>query len=81
MVQRGIDQHFVYRVEGDKVAVVPVKVLYQDSNLNVISGVAVNDTLVADGQSRLRPGARVEVLTALPAAPVGDDVAGSGAQP
>ena len=81
VVQRGIDQHFVYRVEDDKVAVVPVKVLYQDSNLNVISGVAVNDTLVADGQSRLRPGARVEVLAAPPAAPVGDDVAGSGVQP
>ncbi len=62
-------------------AVVRVKVLYQDSNLNVISGVAVNDTLVADGQSRLRPGARVEVLAAPPAAPVGDDVAGSGVQP
>ncbi|NER60922.1 efflux RND transporter periplasmic adaptor subunit [Pseudomonas sp. MAFF212428] len=78
VVQRGIEQPFVYRVEGDKVASVPVKVLYQDSTLNVISGVAVDDTLVADGQSRLKPGARVEVL---PAPPVADEVARTGAQP
>lgn len=78
VVQRGIEQPFVYRVEGDKVASVPVKVLYQDSTLNVISGVAVDDTLVADGQSRLKPGARVEVL---PAPTVADEVARTGAQP
>ena len=77
VVQRGIDQHFVYRVEGSTVSVVPVKVLYQDSSLNVISGVALNDTLVADGQSRLKPGAQVEVL----AAPASDDLIGSGEQP
>lgn len=77
VVQRGIDQHFVYRVEGSTVSVVPVKVLYQDSSLNVISGVALNDTLVADGQSRLKPGAQVEVL----AAPASDDLVGSGEQP
>lgn len=81
VVQRGIDQHFVYRVEGDTVSVVPVKVLYQDSSLNVISGVALNDTLVADGQSRLKPGAQVEVLAAPASAPADDDLVGSGEQP
>ena len=81
VVQRGIDQHFVYRVEGDTVSVVPVKVLYQDSSLNVISGVAVNDTLVADGQSRLKPGAQVEVLATPASPPADDDLAGSGEQP
>lgn len=61
VVQRGIEQHYVYRVSGDKVESVPVKVLYQDSDLNIISGVSEGDVLVSDGQSRLKPGARVQV--------------------
>lgn len=64
VVQRGIDQHYVYRVKGDKVEVVPVKVEYQDSDLMLISGVNVNDVLVSDGQSRLKDGARIEVVKA-----------------
>lgn len=68
VVRQGVDKHFVYRIEGDKAEAVPVKVLYQDSQLMVISGVQVNDRLVADGQSRLKPGARVEVLEAAPPA-------------
>lgn len=66
VVQRGIDQHYVYRVKGDKVEVVPVKVEYQDSDLMLISGVNVNDVLVSDGQSRLKDGARIEVVKAQP---------------
>ncbi|MDR6714515.1 RND family efflux transporter MFP subunit [Pseudomonas hunanensis] len=62
VVQRGVDGHFVYRLDGDKVTSVPVKVLFQDSTLNIIAGVKAGDTLVLDGQSRLKPGARVEVL-------------------
>lgn len=63
VVQRGVDQYFVYRVTGDKtVEVVPVDVLYQDSDLTLISGPRAGDVLVSDGQSRLRPGARVEVV-------------------
>ncbi|WP_342653561.1 efflux RND transporter periplasmic adaptor subunit [Pseudomonas sp. F3-2] len=62
VVQRGIDQHYVYRVKGDSVEVVPVKVLYQDSDLMLISGVDVNDVLVSDGQSRLKNGAHIEVV-------------------
>jgi hypothetical protein len=54
----------VYRVKGDKVEVVPVKVEYQDSDLMLISGVNVNDVLVSDGQSRLKDGARIEVVKA-----------------
>ncbi|MCU1732996.1 MULTISPECIES: efflux RND transporter periplasmic adaptor subunit [unclassified Pseudomonas] len=68
VVRQGVDQHFVYRISGDKAEAVPVKVLYQDSRLNVISGVDANDRLVADGQSRLKPGATVEVLDTAPAA-------------
>jgi membrane fusion protein, multidrug efflux system len=64
VVQRGIDQHFVYRVKDDKVEVVKVKVLYQDSDLVLISGVNANDELVSDGQSRLKNGAHIEVVKA-----------------
>jgi membrane fusion protein, multidrug efflux system len=64
VVQRGIDQHFVYRVKDDKVEVVPVKVLYQDSDLVLISGVNANDELVSDGQSRLKNGSHIEVVKA-----------------
>ena len=38
------------------------QVVYQDSGLNIISGVEAGDVLVSDGQSRLKAGARVEVL-------------------
>jgi len=64
VVQRGIDQHYVYRVKDDKVEVVPVKVLYQDSNLTLISGVNAGDVLVSDGQSRLKNGTQIEVVKA-----------------
>lgn len=62
VVQRGLDSHFVYRVNGDKVDVVPVQVTYQDSDVNIIKGVQAGDVLVSDGQSRLKAGAQVEVL-------------------
>ncbi|MNW22366.1 hypothetical protein D3C71_2237970 [compost metagenome] len=39
----------------------PVNVVYQDSTLNIIAGVRKGDKLVSDGQSRLKPGATVEV--------------------
>ncbi|MEF9900318.1 MAG: efflux RND transporter periplasmic adaptor subunit [Pseudomonas sp.] len=61
VVQRGIDGHYVYKLVGDKVESVPVTVVYQDSTLNIIAGVGKGDKLVSDGQSRLRPGATVEV--------------------
>jgi len=61
VVQRSLDGHFVYRLDGDKVSAVPVKVVYQDSTLNVIAGVKAGDCLVLDGQSRLKPGSRVEL--------------------
>ena len=69
VVQRGVDGHFVYRLDGDKVTSVPVKVLYQDSELNVIAGVKPGERLVLDGQSRLKPGSRVEVSPDAPPAP------------
>ncbi|UMZ10999.1 efflux RND transporter periplasmic adaptor subunit [Pseudomonas sp. MPFS] len=63
VVQRGLEQHFVYRLKGQQVEAVPVQVLYQDSALNIISGVQASDLLVSDGQSRLKPGSQVQVLS------------------
>jgi RND family efflux transporter MFP subunit len=64
VVQRGAEHHYVYRVKGDSVEIVPVKVLYQDSDLVLISGVEANDVLVSDGQSRLKAGSHIEVVKA-----------------
>lgn len=63
VVQRGLEQHFVYRVKGDKVESVPVEMVYQDSDLHIIKGVNAGDQLVRDGQSRLKPGASIQVLS------------------
>ncbi|MES2872021.1 MAG: efflux RND transporter periplasmic adaptor subunit [Pseudomonadota bacterium] len=63
VVQRGLDNYFVYRIKGDTVETVPVQMVYQDTELNIISGVNRGDILVSDGQSRLKPGIRVEVLS------------------
>ena len=63
VVQRGLDNYFVYRTVGDKVEIVPVRMVYQDTTLNVIRGVNVGDTLVSDGQSRLKPGSAITVLS------------------
>ncbi|WQG58862.1 efflux RND transporter periplasmic adaptor subunit [Pseudomonas sp. RTB3] len=62
VVQRGLDTHFVYRVNAGKVEAVPVQVIYQNSDLNIIKGVQAGDVLVSDGQSRLKAGAQVDVL-------------------
>ncbi|NMZ33196.1 efflux RND transporter periplasmic adaptor subunit [Pseudomonas proteolytica] len=62
VVQRGMDSHFVYRLNGDNVDVVPVQVTYQNSDLTIVTGVQPGDVLVSDGQSRLKAGAQVEVL-------------------
>lgn len=62
VVQRGVNGTYVYRLQGEKVESVPVKVVDQAGERTVIEGVAAGDTLVSDGQSRLKPGTRVEVL-------------------
>ncbi|WP_312491532.1 efflux RND transporter periplasmic adaptor subunit [Pseudomonas cremoris] len=62
VVQRGLDSHFVYRVNGDKVDIVPVQVVYQESERSILKGVQPGDVLVSDGQSRLKAGAQVEIL-------------------
>ena len=66
VVQRGLDQHFVYRVNGDKVETVNVQMVSQGSGQDIIKGVKPGDLLVSDGQSRLKPGSTVQVLTEPP---------------
>lgn len=67
VVQRGLEQHFVYRIKGDKVESVPVQMVYQDSDMQIIKGVNAGDQLVSDGQSRLKPGSSIQVLSEPPA--------------
>lgn len=57
VVQRGLDSHFVYRVNGDKVDVVPVQVTYQDSDVNIIKGVQAGMcwSVTANRDSRQAP--------------------------
>ncbi|WP_235216962.1 efflux RND transporter periplasmic adaptor subunit [Archangium violaceum] len=61
-VQRGLQGAFVFRVDEAKATVVPVTVGYADDELAVVtSGVAPGDTVVSDGQSRLKAGSTVKV--------------------
>jgi len=66
VVQRGLDQHFVYRVKDDKVEAVQVQMVYQGSGQDIIKGVNAGDVLVTDGQSRLKPGSTVQVMSEPP---------------
>jgi multidrug efflux pump subunit AcrA (membrane-fusion protein) len=62
VVLRGLNNHFVYRLNGDVAEVLPVKVVYRDSETVIIEGAQAGDVLISDGQSRLKPGTKVEVL-------------------
>ncbi len=78
-IQQGMEGPFVYRVEDALARAVPVITSYLDDEIAVIaSGVAVGELIVIDGQSRLRPGARVK--PSIPAASskgASGDVAGT----
>ena len=66
-VQRGRDYLYVYRVEGDKVAAARVTLSFENDDIAVIeSGLALGDTVVSEGQSRLKPGDAVSVTRASP---------------
>ncbi|WP_341675358.1 efflux RND transporter periplasmic adaptor subunit [Niveibacterium sp. SC-1] len=59
-VQVGADRQFVYRLGADsKVEAVPVKIVYQTSELAVVDGVAPGGKVVVEGGQNLRPGASV----------------------
>ena len=65
-LQRGLkDASFVWRVRDNVAEMAPVKVRWQDDQRAVIaSGLEAGDTVVVDGQSRLKPKAAVKVLPA-----------------
>ncbi|MGO1068263.1 efflux RND transporter periplasmic adaptor subunit [Lysobacter sp. CA199] len=80
-VQRGLDQNFVYRLDaGDKVALVPVKVQYQNDKIAVVQGLQAGDRVVRDGQSRLKPGMTVAPVAAGGAAEATAAAATAGAR-
>lgn len=62
-LQQGPQGSFVWRVQAGVAKPAPVKVIFSNSNLVVIEGVAEGDQVVTNGQSRLRPGISVEVKT------------------
>lgn len=65
-IQRGPESNFVYRVRDNKAELVPVRITYQNDRSAVIEGeIAAGDTVVTDGQLRLKPGSSVR--TAAPA--------------
>jgi len=57
---------FVWRVEGEQVQPVAVKVLHEDEQRAVVAGLAAGDRIVTDGQSRLRPGVTVRRTEPVP---------------
>ena len=59
-VQRGRDGTFVYRVRDGKADVAPVTIAFENDRVAVIAaGLMAGDSVVTDGQLRLRPGSRV----------------------
>jgi hypothetical protein len=62
-VRGSLDRPTVYRLDGDTVAVVPIKVTYRTAMLEVIEGLQEGDVLVIDGPAALRPGNRVQIVT------------------
>jgi len=60
-VQQGLNSAFVYRIRDSKAEVAPVVITYRDDEIVVVaSGVAPGDSVVVDGQSRLKPGTTVK---------------------
>lgn len=73
-IQQGLDGPFVYRVRDATAEPIQVVTSYLDDEIAVIAtGVVPGDVIVIDGQSRLRPGAKVKPSTMSGK----DDVAGT----
>ena len=71
-IQQGLNGAFVYRVQDAKAQMAPVVTSYLDDEIAVIAeGIAPGDVIVIDGQSRLKPGAKVRTSPAAEAAHVG----------
>jgi len=64
-IGHGLNGPFVFRIHDSKAEVIPVTIAYQDDEIAVVSkGVAARDTLVVDGQSRLKAGTPVKATLA-----------------
>ena len=62
-VRQGLEGPFVFRVTDGKAEVVPVTVGYAtDTDAVITKGVAPGDTIVFDGQSRLKDGVAVRII-------------------
>ena len=73
-LQQGLDTPYVFRIVEGKAEVVPVKPVYQDDQVAAVAeGLAPGDSVVTDGQSRLKAGTKVRV----PEAGGGAGVAGT----
>lgn len=73
-LQQGLDTPYVFRIVDGKAEVVPVRPVYQDDQVAAVSeGLAHGDSVVTDGQSRLKAGTKVRV----PEASGGTGVAGT----
>jgi membrane fusion protein, multidrug efflux system len=61
-IQQGLDSPYVFRIVDGKAEVVQVKPVYQDDQLAAVAeGLAAGDSVVTDGQSRLKPGTKVRI--------------------
>lgn len=62
-VKQGLEGPFVFRVTDGKAEVVPVTVGYTtDTEAVITKGIAPGETVVSDGQSRLKDGAAVKIV-------------------
>jgi RND family efflux transporter MFP subunit len=66
-VRQGLNGAFVYRVRDSKAEVVPIVTTYLDGEIATVSGgLAPGDSVVVDGQSRLKGGTVVKVSEPAP---------------
>ncbi|MEN3975990.1 efflux RND transporter periplasmic adaptor subunit [Emcibacter sp. SYSU 3D8] len=73
-VKQGLDGPFVFRINNGKAEVVPVTLGYTtDSEVVITSGIAPGETIVSDGQSRLKDGAPVKIVEGEGAAAVAEE--------
>lgn len=70
-VKQGLNGPFVFRVTNGKAEVVPVTVGHvTDREAVIVKGVAPGETIVFDGQSRLKDGSTVKIIEGSSGAPV-----------
>ncbi len=62
-VKQGLEGPFVFRVNNGRAEVVPVTVGYTtDEEVVITKGIAPGETIVSDGQSRLKDGVAVKII-------------------